>query len=219
MINIEYAQYDIASDETEVKDYVKSALKYKLSAIFVLPSYLKCVKNIVAHTTKLGCPIDFPFGLSTTECRLCAIETAIKSGAQIIEIIAPSHALCNRKYDKFRNDINETKALCDRNNVELRYTIDYRTYTSDLLYKVAQILAAHQIETIYPSNNFFLDNISDNILVSMLISQKIPVMSVIINGNAWHNDHVDLLLNNQNITNYRTNNLYFLEKLYIGCIK
>ena len=33
---------------------------------------------------------------------------------------------------------------------------------------------AHQVDTVYPSNNYMLDNILDNLIASMLLSKKIP---------------------------------------------
>lgn len=216
---LEYGYYDIASSEHETKEAIKASLEFNPATVFVLPTYIKCCKSIIADKSKLGTTIDYPFGLSSLDSRLCEIEKSIKCGVDIIDLIAPSHSLCNRKYDKLRTDINESKSLCDRYGVQLRYTIDYKTYSSELLYKVAQILLAHKIDTIYPSNNWSLDNIIDNILVSMLIGQKIKFLNVIVNGNAWNNDQIDLIVNNNNILIYKTNNIFTLEKIYNKLLK
>ena len=216
---LEYGYYDTASNDSEVKDYVKQALKYQPNTISVLPSYLRCSKNIIKNQCALSTVIDFPYGISPLKSRTYAIEQAIKDGAQIIELVIPNHALCNKKYDKFRQDINIHKDLCDRHNVELRYILDYRIFTEYMLYKIAQMLLAHKIDVIYPSTNLFLDNITDNIIASMMISKKVPYIDVIVNGNAWNDDHISLIMNNPKIYGYKTNNLYTLEKIFYYQLK
>lgn len=209
---LEYGYYDFASNENETKDTISKALKHKINTIFVLPYYAKSIKPLLKDTnTNLGCVIDYPFGLSDLKSRMIAVEAAIKSGADIIELISPANLLCNRKYDKFRDDINTCRDLCEAAGVELRYTVDYRVFTLDLLYKVAQILVGHRINTLYPSSNHFLDNLADNILASALINKKVDNINIIVNGNAWTDKHVDMLLSHKQIYGYKTNNLHLLE--------
>jgi hypothetical protein len=67
----------------------------------------------------------------------------------------------------------------------------------------------------YPSVNYLLDNISDNILVSMLINQKNPKIKIIVNGSAWTDDHINTIFNNPKIYGYKTSNIYTFEKLFL----
>jgi deoxyribose-phosphate aldolase len=211
---LEYGYYDFASNESETKEAVSRVAKYKINTISILPYYIKSAKLLIKdHNIQLGTVIDYPFGLSDLKSRISAVDTAIKAGVDIIEIVAPTHLLCNRKYDKFRDDINTHRDICEQSGVEIRYTIDYRVFTLDLLYKVAQILVGHRIKTIYPSSNYFLDNLSDNILASALINKKIDNINVIVNGNAWTDKHADLILSHKQIYGYKTNNVYVLEAL------
>jgi deoxyribose-phosphate aldolase len=211
---LEYGYYDFASNEHETKEYITKAIKYKPNSIFVLPYYAKLSKNVLKDTLiNVGTTIDYPFGLSDFKSRNMAVETAIKSGIDIIEMIAPTNLLCNRKYDKFRDDVSYHRDLCVNAGVELRYTLDYRVFTLDLLYKIAQILVGHRIYTVYPSSNYFLDNLSDNILASALINKKVVDLNIVVNGNAWTDKHVDLLLSHKQIYGYKTNNLYILENI------
>lgn len=211
---LEYGYYDFASNEIETKEAISKILKYNINTISVLPYYLKSIKPLLKnHNINLGTVIDYPFGLGDIKTRISAVDTAVKFGSNIIEIVAPTHLLCNRKYDKFRDDINTHRDICAAGGVELRYTIDYRVFTLDLLYKVAQILVGHKINTIYPSSNYFLDNLSDNILASALINKKIDNINIIVNGNAWTDKHADLILSHKQIYGYKTNNIYVLETL------
>lgn len=211
---IEYGYYDFASNENETKEIIGQAIQYHPDIIFTLPYYSKSIKSLIKDgPTKIGTTIDYPFGLSDIKNRNMAVESAIKNGISVLEMIAPVNLLCNRKYDKIRDDINSNKELCDRAGVELRYTLDYRVFTLDLLYKIAQMLVGHNIITIYPSSNYFLDNLSDNILASALINKKVANINIIVNGNAWTDHHVHMLLSHTQIYGYKTNNLYILELL------
>jgi deoxyribose-phosphate aldolase len=141
------------------------------------------------------------------------INLVSKNGAKIIELVAPSFFLCHRKYDKFREDINSHLELCTKSNVELRYVLEYRVFTSELLCKVAQILVGHNIKIIYPSTGYLLDDLSDNILASALINQKVPDINIIVNGNIWNNRHIETLKNNKHIYGCKTANTYSLSDI------
>jgi len=39
-------------------------------------------------------------------------------------------------------------------------------------------------------------------------------MNVIVNGQAWTDEHIDLILSNPNINSYKTTNIYTLEKIF-----
>ena len=215
---LEYGYYDVAANDTEVKQNVARAVKLSVDVVSVLPSYLRATRNILKDSqTILSTVVDYPFGLSSIASRRVETENALKSGAKIIELVAPNHALCNKKYDKFRKDINEQKALCDRHDAELRYIIDYRTYTEYMLYKISTMVAAHQVDTIYPSNNYMLDNIVDNLIASMMIAKKVPYLNVVVNGNAWNEKQLNLI-QKTDIYGYKTNNILTLETLSSNCV-
>ncbi len=216
---LEYGYYDISSNDTEVKENITKAVALSTDVVSVLPGYLRIAKNILKNTdTILSTVIDYPFGTSCLQARKEETENALKCGAKIIELVAPNHSLCNKKYDRFRKDINEQKTLCDRYDAELRYIVDYRTYTEYMLFKICSMVAAHQVDTIYPSNNYMLDNIVDNLIASMMIAKKIPYINVIVNGNAWNEKQINLILNTDKIYGYKTNNILTLENLSKNCV-
>ena len=67
--------------------------------------------------------------------------------------------------------------------------------------------------TIYASSSFFMDSISDNILVCMMLQKKNPNLNLIVTGQAWTDAHIDLILSNSNIFAYKTTNIYTLQKI------
>ena len=211
--HLEYGYYDFASGEKETKEIVEKAATYGPSTISVLPQYLKVVKKSIPEHIRLGTIIDYPFGLSGSLERENALQLAIKNGARSIEVICPNHSLCNRKYDRFRLEVDCFRKTCIDNMVDLKYVLEYKTFTLNLLYKISEILYLKKLPAMYPSTGFFLDSISDNILVSMMLKKKNPNLNIIVSGQAWTDQHVDLILSNDQISSYKTTNIYTLEKI------
>lgn len=211
---IEYGHYDIASNETETKDLILGACKYDPILISVLPSYVKLAKSIIGSTIKCGAVVDYPLGLLDNKSRLSSVEFCLKSGASVIELVAPSYLLCNRKYEKFRDDIKSNLELCQQYGAELRYIIEYRVFTLELMYKIAQILVGYGINTIYPSTGYSLDDINDNLLARAMINKKIPEINIIANGNIWNDKQVEMIFKNIDLYGFKCHSINSLERLH-----
>lgn len=214
MQHIEYGYYDIASNEAEVKENLLTASKYHPDSISIFPNYLRLAKSNLPDHQQLSCVIDYPFGLLDLKARLASVEFAIKNGANIIEAVAPSYFLCNRKYDKFREDIKNILELCQEHNVELRYILEYRVFTLDLLYKIVQILVGFGIKKMYPSTGYSLDDINDNLLASALINKKNVDIKIIANGNVWNDKQADLLCKSTELYGFKCHSINGLDRIY-----
>jgi deoxyribose-phosphate aldolase len=211
-MEIEYSYYDIASNDEEIKTNLIKAVSYPIVGVSVLPHFLKCAKMVVPKNIKLSTPIDYPMGLLDLKSRLSAVEYSIKNGANTIELVAPSHALCNRKYDRIRDDIRANLDLCMQYSVELRYMVDYRVFSYDTLYKIAQIFISSGIATIYPSTSNFLDDINDNIIASALINKKVSQIKIICTGNLWNIDQAKTV-KKANLYGIKVNSINALDLL------
>lgn len=208
----ELSFYDVASSDDEFKEIIKNINFLNPDTICVFLNHIRLVRNNISENIKISTPIDYPLGNSDTKTRLCAIDSAIKNGANIINIVAQPYYLCNRKYEKFRDDIKQTQEVCIKNNVELRYILEYRIFTYELLYKVAQILLSNDIRTIYPSTGYLLDDINDNILACALINKKVPNINIISNGNIWNIDQINNI-NKSKIFGIKVNSVNALKLL------
>ena len=211
-MHLEYSYYDITLKDSELIDHINKIIKFDPQAISVLPPHVKKLKSVLSSNTsiKISTPIDFPLGILDLQSRLSIAEACIKNGASILDIVCPAYLLCNRKYDKFREDIKIMQELCFNNNIEIRYILEYRQFSYELLYKIAQILYDSHIKTIYPASGYFLDDISDNILASALISKKVPNINIVCNGNIWNDSQVKVAKNSK-IYGLRVNSLNALE--------
>jgi deoxyribose-phosphate aldolase len=213
MNTIEYCNYSIDLNEHEFKETINKSIKLMPNVISVLPSFTKLARTIVPEYISLSTVIDYPFGCNDLKSRLLSTENAIKNGSTIVELVAPSFLLCNRKYDKFREDVASHLELCSKLGCQLRYILEYRVFTPELLCKVAQILLSYKVDIIYPSTGHLLDDISDNILASALINKKVPDINIVINGNIWNSRHTDIIASNKNIYGCKTSNIHSLSNL------
>lgn len=209
---IEYSFYDISYSDEELRNLFKEVNEYHPTVVSVFPYNLKLAKTLFDNSkTQLASVIDYPFGMSDTKIRLAQIEYAKKMGADCVSIIAQPNLLCNRKYDKFREDIRAILELTTKLELETRYILEYRVFTYELLYKVAQILKAEGVDTIYPASGYGLDDINDNILASVLINKKVSI-NIICNGNLWNNNQI-ASLNKANIYGLQVNSVNALNLL------
>lgn len=212
-MHLEYYYYDITLKDSELIELINKAIKFDIKTVSVLPPYVKAAKSVLSNTSiEVSTPIDFPLGIMDLQTRLYIAENAIKNGARILDILCPGYLLCNRKYDKFRDDIKEISSLCASADIEVRYILEYRQFSYELLYKVAQILYNFNIKTIYPASGYFIDDISDNITASALINKKVPDINIICNGNIWNDNHIKMAKNSK-IYGMRVNSLNALELL------
>lgn len=212
-MHTEYACYDISINEEEVKQNVASAMKMKPSVISVHPYSLSYVKNLLDDSVLLSCVIDYPMGLNDTATRNSVISQIIAkhSRVNIIDISIPSKLIVNRKYDKFREDIKANVEICQKHNIELRYMLEYRIFSHEILAKVCQILKTFDIKRVLPSSGFMLDDINDNIIAAKYLMAKTGI-EVVCNGNIWHKTHIDNV-HKSGVYGLRVNHLASLELL------
>lgn len=211
---LEYSSYDLSNNEAEFKNNINKIIYLdNIDSISVLPYFTKIAKDHVPSHIKISTVIDYPFGISDTASRMLSVEKAIKSGTSAIELLCPMPILINRKYNKFRQEIDDIKNICYHNKIELKYVLEYKILSSVLMQKICQILISKQIYNIYTSAGYLLNNIVDNILVSMLLLEKNTDLNIILNGQAWHEKQINMILENPKIYGYKTNNIYTLEKI------
>jgi deoxyribose-phosphate aldolase len=211
-MHLEYSCYDVTLKDSEVIETLNKVIKFEPKTISILPQHVKLCKNLSDTNIPISTPIDFPLGTIDLQSRLSIAEICIKNGASILDIMCPSYFLSNRKYDKFREDIKAIQTLSIESNTEIRYILEYRQFSYELLYKVAQILYDFNVKTIYPASGYFIDDISDNILAAALINKKVPNIHIICNGNIWNNDHIKLVKNSK-LYGLRVNSLNALHLL------
>ena len=189
---LEFCQHDYTLNEHENKEIILEAIKYKPDYISVFSYYAKNVAQLT--NIPIICPIDFPIGINDGKTRLTMGEFAIKNGARVLDVTFPAQLIGNRKYDKFREDIKNFKELEFDKDIKIRYILEYRKYSYELLYKLSQVLLDGGVSTILLSTGYFLDDINDNIIAASMISKKNVNINIILTGNIWTKEHIDNII-------------------------
>lgn len=209
-MHIDFALIDTDLADNDAKKIIEEIIKYPVNSI-TIPYYLvKSVKNLLPDSISLSCLIDYPLGISDLKTRGCAIEQAIKAGADSVDIAMPQNLAANRKYDKIREDIKIAKEHSNINEIEIKYILEYRIFDHHCLKKICEIFESYQIKYVYPSTGFFLDNLADNILASIFLHQNSKDLNVISTGNIWTDKHFETILKS-GLFGFRTTSIHSLK--------
>jgi deoxyribose-phosphate aldolase len=209
---IELSYHDLDIKEIDLKNSISEAAKFRPDYISVFSYYTKLVKKNSQNSFKISTPIDYPLGISDLKTRQTEISNAIKNGAAKLDIVIPTLYIVNRRYDKFREDIQTNLDLCINAGVDITYMLEYRIFNHLALTKIANIIKEHGLQTIYASTGYMLDDIGDNLIASMYLAKKTD-MNTIINGNIWQKDQIKTILNHKP-HGIRFKNLYALKLWY-----
>lgn len=211
---IEYASYDYAINETETLANITRAIALGANSISVLPYSINTVKNISeieSGKIKLSCAIDIPYGLSDTKSKIFMCSQIIKSRQYInfLDVMIPTKIITNRKYDKFREEIRSLIETCFSYNIKIRYILEYRTFSHEVIAKVCSILQEFGLDTIFPSSGLMLDNIDDNLIACNFLSTKTNIKTI-CTGNIYQSKQIQ---NIKNMTNLEGIRFFYLSGL------
>jgi len=93
-------------DETLVRQACRDALKYGYAAVFVMPSWIPLVADLLKGSeVKVGAPVGFPLGTHTTLVKVLETRDALANGAQEIDVMLNVAALKSGDLDFVRQDL------------------------------------------------------------------------------------------------------------------
>jgi deoxyribose-phosphate aldolase len=209
---IDFAFIDTEINESQAKETIKFIIDNGYVNSITVPIYFtKIIKPYINNGLDFSCLIDYPLGISDTKTRACAIKETIKLGFNTIDISMPQNLAANRKYDKIREDITIINDMSSENKTNIRYILEYRKFDHHCLKKICEIFENMNIEYVFPSSGYFLDNISDNILASIFLYKNSKDLKIISTGNIWLDKHFESLINS-GLFGFRTSYVPTLQK-------
>lgn len=209
---IDFIFNDTSFTDAEVKTMAHQILDLKIiNSITCAYHAIKPIKAVLQDAeVGISCLIDYPLGISDLKTRQTAIQQAADIGCNYIDIVMPQIITSNRKYDKVREDVKTISELCITQQITPRYILEYRTFDQHCLKKMCEIFDGFNINFCFPSTNYFIDNLSDNILASVFLYQNSKNVHIIATGNAWTSTHFEILLKS-GLFGFRTNQLESLK--------
>lgn len=209
-MKVEFQLTDEILSNQEIGLLVDDINKYPfISKISCLPPYINALKK-KTQNTKIASIIDFPLGLLKTEQRLDLIKDSIQNGVSSIEIVMPSFMVNNKQTAKIKTDIEKCYNLCVDNTVDLHYILEYRSYNYSCLYRLIKNLIKFNLNELYISTGYRLDDIYDHLIAIGIISKEISDAKIICNANIYNENHLELLESNS-IDTFRIKNIHTLE--------
>lgn len=208
---IDFAINDTEITDTEAKVLISDLVKYPINSITVPYYLIKLTKPFLEEKNiLLSCFVDYPIGVSDLKSRKFSVEQAQKAGIGAIDITMPQNLAANRKYDKIREDIKNIVEFCNSTNISIRYILEYRIFDHHCLKKICEIFDDNNINYVYPSTGYFIDNLADNILASIFLHQNSKNLNVISTGNIWLEKHFDTIVKS-GLFGFRTSSKHSLE--------
>lgn len=207
---LEYASYDYSLNEAETQTQISDAYKLGIRNFCVFPYSVGTLRSAVPDSDQISicCPADFPYGLSDIKSRNFIISQLCKQKIQTIDLFLPTKIISNRKYDKFREDIRSNLEICSEANVKLRYVLEYRVFSHEILSKVCSIMVDFGIDTAIPSSGHMIDDINDNLIACSYLKTKSNIKAI-CNGNIYTQKHVE---------NIKKANVYGVRFHYVNSI-
>lgn len=182
-------------NDVEFKNIITKVLNFSsdINSITVPFYFLRSAKNLIEHSKntsiELSCLIDYPLGISDPKTRQFAVTQAIKNGATTIDICMPQNLAANRKYVKIREDIKNMSDISLDQNIVYRYILEYRNFDHRCLKKLCEIFDNFNIQHVFPSSGYFIDNLADNIIAGVFLHQNSKNLNIMCTGDAWTEKH------------------------------
>ena len=192
-MHLEYINTECELTDLDLSNLIKNEINNTLNIkTVVLPQYfIKLARGLLSDSKKVSCLIDYPLGYSDIKSRASLSLSAIKNGADMLDIMLPSLYLSNRKYDKIREDIKYQKEHIDPSKI--RYILEYRIFDHNYLKKMCEILLDAGITQVVPSSGYRIDNLADFIIASEFLRGHFNELEIILSANFWNNNHFDMI--------------------------
>lgn len=209
-MKLEYKFLEEAAHNKEIDLIITELNMYNISRVSVLSQYSKIFKKKLAKNIKLSSIIDFPFGASDIISRNQMIENSINIGVDAVELVIPFHLLSNSMFAAIKKDIENCFAICKKNKIDISYILEYRTFNYSILYRVCKLLLKENINHIYISTGYKIDNIYDHLIAMAMIQKNVPDINITCNANIFTEKHVSILHNSE-IDTFSVNSIPSLE--------
>ena len=96
----------------EIKAICDDAMTYRTASVCIPAAFVKKAKDYVGDRMQVCTVIGFPNGYSTKEVKVFETETALKEGADEIDMVIHVGSVKEGHYDEVLDEIRAVKAVC-----------------------------------------------------------------------------------------------------------
>jgi deoxyribose-phosphate aldolase len=184
---LEFCNYNSSSattSEHQVKEVFKAidlgvdGIAVPLYVLRKICPFLKGIPMSIATSS------DFPNGYGDRKLRVHETLTALKSGANKIDLVASPFFIKDERYLDLLEDLKTHKRACDDHGAELRVIINHGLYPLKKSIGIAHVIEDSGAKFVIPASGFHNDDIYDNLLAAASIESKTGLMAI-SNGYIW----------------------------------
>jgi len=181
----EISCYDKDATEHAVQEAIFTALSHGFDGVSVPSYYLPLAKDLIPEGFVVASSVDYPGGLSSTSVKCHSTINVIRAGANAVDLVTNSNLLINRRFKRFKKDIESNYEICKDNNCSLRVMLEYRTYDKNsLILAACDIIREVGVEYLFPSTGSMVSDLDDSVVIGFAI-QKRKNLNIICNANIW----------------------------------
>lgn len=136
----------------EIEELCNEAIKYHTASVCVPPCYVKRIKKEYGDKVNICTVIGFPLGYQTLESKLAECESALKDGANEIDMVVNIADIKNKEYKKVEDEIIALKHVVK--NKILKVIIETCFLTEDEKIVMCEIISKSGADYIKTSTGF-----------------------------------------------------------------
>lgn len=151
-----YIEHTLLKQDATLNDFIKlfnEAKENNFFGVCVNPSYVSLAKEHLEGTNvKIVTVVGFPLGANKTVVKALEALTALKDGADEIDMVMNVTELKNKNYEYVKNDIMAVKSVCETNI--LKVILETDLLTKDEIVKACEICAQAGANIVKTSTGF-----------------------------------------------------------------
>lgn len=190
-------QQQITEDENieKVTSVINEAIEFNFKLVMIRQSYISLAKELILKSNSkllVGTVIDFPLGNSSCEQKLSEIQSAIKLGADEIDIVINYNSFIGGNITELTDEIIQCTSLCFENGKVTKWIIETAALNNQQIATICELIrdaviqnfGANRAENVFvkSSTGFFQTNDGspsgatfDGIKIMLKHSSPLPV--------------------------------------------
>lgn len=142
------------ASEADVERICTEAVEYDFASVCVNQYRTAYVADRLRETGVITCTVvGFPLGAVSTEVKVFETESAIRAGAQEIDMVLNVGAMKDKNYDYVLRDITEVKKVCG-SQAELKVIIETCLLTEEEKVKACELAVCAGADFVKTSTGF-----------------------------------------------------------------
>ena len=181
-----YIEHTLLKQDAVKEDFIKlfeEAKENKFLGVCVNPAYVALAKENLKDTdVKIVTVVGFPLGANKTIVKSLEALTALKDGADEIDMVMNVTELKNKNYEYVKNDIMSVKAVCEDNI--LKVILETDLLSKDEIVKACEISAEAGANIVKTSTGFVKNGVGAKVEDVKLMHETVQKYGMLVKASG-----------------------------------